>query len=163
MSRAYLFLKRYAEAVSLTQTSQTRLREARYQLSLLSSPSITPETQYLPLSESDLSELEKAIGEEETKYKMEWFTHNGGSVKPDAKDHHKPLFYDIAFNLLEEPFEKIQEKAGRKVEPKKSVAIATHPAAKAKVDEGPAVQEASPESAKPSVMGGWLGGWWGRK
>lgn len=163
MSRAYVSLKRYAEAVSLTQTSQIRIREAHYQLSLLSPPSITPETQYLPLSESDLSELEQKITEEETKLKTDWFSFNGGSTKSGAKDSQKPLFYDIAFNLLEEPLEKIQEKAGRKVEPKRSVAVAAQPVAKAKVDDVPAAQEATSESAKPSMLGSLLGGWWGRK
>lgn len=169
MARAYSHLKRYAEAVSLTQTGQVRVREARYQISLLSSPAPTPETQYLPLSENLILSLEGLIEQEEKKRKVEWFAFNGGSVKGDTDSTaKKPLFYDIAYNELEDPLEKIQRRGGRKVESKKPVASTVsaavqQQATKAKVDETPAAAEAEPEPARTGVLGGLLGGWWGRR
>jgi signal recognition particle subunit SRP68 len=168
MARAYAHLKRYAEAVSLTQTGQVRIREARYQTSLLSSPAPTPETQYFPVSENLIISLEGLIEQEETKRKVEWFSYNGGSVKGETDTSvKKPLFYDIAYNELEDPLEKVQRRAGRKVETKKPTpsavsAVAQQQATKAKVDETP---EAEPEAeqARAGVLSGLLGGWWGRR
>lgn len=166
MARTYSHLRRYAEAVSLTQTGQVRIREARYQLSLLSSPITTPETKYFPLEESRILTLETTVQNDETKMKVDWFAYNGGSAKQDADASvKKPLFYDIAYNWLEDPLERVQKRAGRKVEstrPVPSAAPSQQQAAKAKVDETPEPEPAS-EAARPSVLGGLLGGWWGRR
>lgn len=173
MARTYASIKRYAEAVSLTQTGLLRIREARYQLSLLSSSDSTPETQYFPLPEDVISTLETTVTQDETAAKREWFAYNGGSSSssPDsALAFKKPLFYDIAFNELEDPLEKIQRRAGRAVTASKKVqatsnvsAAAQQQGAKAKIDDEPAALEPAPEPAKASVLGGLLGGWWGRR
>jgi signal recognition particle subunit SRP68 len=173
MARTYASIKRYAEAVSLTQTGLLRIREARYQLSLLSSLESTPETRYFPLPEDVISTLEATITRDETATKREWFTYNGGSSSSStdsALAFKKPLFYDIAFNELEDPLEKIQKRAGRAVTAGKKVqamstvsAAAQQQATKAKIDEEPVAPEPAPEPAKASVLGGLLGGWWGRR
>lgn len=173
MARTYASLKRYAEAVSLTQTGLLRIREVRYQLSLLSSSAQTPETQYFTMLEDEIVKLEKTISEEDTTVKREWFAYNGGSASSSAEvalTFKKPLFYDIAFNELEDPLEKIQKRAGRAVTATKKVAVvssvsvaADQTATKAKIDEEPVAPELAPEPAKPGVLGGLLGGWWGRR
>lgn len=173
MARTYASLKRYAEAVSLTQTGLLRIREARYQLSLLSSSAQTPETQYFPMPESEIATLETTVSQEETAIKREWFAYNGGSASSSAEislTFKKPLFYDIAFNEVEDPLEKIQKRAGREVTASKkvlatsSVAVAAQQAiTKAKIDEDPVAPEPAPEPAKSGVLGGLLGGWWGRR
>jgi signal recognition particle subunit SRP68 len=174
MARTYAFLKRYAEAVSLTQTAQVRIREARYQLSLLLTDLSVPETRYFPLSETQIASLERSIEKDENAMKIDWFSHNGGSAKTEtgANPFKKPLFYDIAFNSIEDPSEKIQNRAGRMVEAsKKTVATNKAPTApqhtttKAKVDEEPVAPEPEPEPepARAGVLSGLLGGWWGRR
>lgn len=181
MARTYASLKRYAEAVSLTQTAQVRLREARFQLSLLSSQGDAPETEYFPLSEEAIQRLEVRIVQEEKRMKMDWFALNGGSVKDGVEGKgKKPLFYDIAFNSIEDPLNKVKHRAGRAVEVKKpagpsaarpGLGIATKTDGKTKsqaqVDEpaalGQGAEDKAAEAPQRSVLGSLLGGWWGRR
>ena len=169
MARTYASLKRYAEAVSLTQTAQVRMREARFQLSLLSSQSDVPETEYFPLSEEAVQRLETRVVQEEKRMKMDWFALNGGSIQDGTENKGaKALFYDIAFNSVEDPLDKIKRRAGRAVKEKSKGAhtARTSVDAKAKmlaqVDEPAASEEAS-EAPQRGVLGSLLGGWWGRR
>ena len=168
MARAYSTLKRYAEALSLTQSAHIRLREARYQLSLLTTSSM-PETTYLPLAdESQLTPLESELNTEELKLKREWFAYNGGTL--DGTDANalkqKPLFYDIAFNSVNLPVDRLLARAGRAPAPMPTQAPVGQPT-KAKIDEPvvPVVPEPEEPAAAPARGGlsNLLGGWWGRR
>jgi len=170
MARAYATLRRYAEALSVTQSAHIRLREARYQLSLLSTPFI-PETTYFPLAdEPHLSSLESELNAEELKLKQEWFAYNGGTVDGTEADAltKKPLFYDIAFNSVNLPMDRLLRRVGRAPAPMPTLAPVGQPT-KAKIDEPgvstvPEPEETSPTSAP--ARGGLstlLGGWWGRR
>jgi len=168
MARAYSTLKRYAEALSLTQSAHIRLREARYQLSLLTTSSM-PETAYLPLAdESQLTPLESELNTEELKLKREWFAYNGGTL--DGTDANalkqKPLFYDIAFNSVNLPVDRLLARAGRAPAPMPTQAPVGQPT-KAKIDEPvvPVVPEPEEPAAAPARGGlsNLLGGWWGRR
>jgi signal recognition particle subunit SRP68 len=170
MARAYSTLKRYAEAMSITQSAHIRLREARYQLSLLATSSI-PETTYLPLAdEPQLTSLESELNAEELRLKREWFAYNGGTVDGTEADalKNKPLFYDIAFNSVNLPMDRLLGRVGRAPAPMPTPAPVGQPT-KAKIDE-PAVSTAhEPEEPAPAPVparGGLsnlLGGWWGRR
>ncbi|KAG8785976.1 hypothetical protein FRC15_000352 [Serendipita sp. 397] len=162
MAHTYVSLKRYAEAVSLTQTAQIRIREARFQLSLLSTQETAPENRYFPLGEKEIAELENKITKEATKMKVDWFAHSGGATGENAT-FKKPLFYDIAFNSIEDPLEKIQKRAGRKVSKPAAAPVINQQAAKAQVDDTTTAPEPVNEAPRPSMLGGLLGGWWGRR
>ena len=170
MARAYSALKLYAEALSLTQSAHIRLREARYQLSLLTTPS-TPETTYFLLAdEPQVTSLESELNAEELKLKREWFAYNGGTVDGTEADalKIKPLFYDIAFNSVNLPMDRLLGRAGRAPAPAPTLTPVSQPT-KAKIDE-PAVKTVpepeEPASAPAPGHGGLsslLGGWWGRR
>jgi len=167
MARAYSTLKRYAEALSITQSAHIRLREARYQLSLLTSPSI-PETTYFPLAdEPQLTSLESELNAEGLKLKREWFAYNGGTVDGTEADalKKKPLFYDIAFNSVNLPMDRLLRRAGRAPAPMPTAAPAGQPT-KAKIDEPAVPTVPEPEEPSPTAARGGLssllGGWWGR-
>jgi len=170
MARAYSTLKRYAEAVSLTQSAHIRLREARYQLSLLTIPSI-PEATYFPLAdEPQLTSLESELNAEELKLKREWFAYNGGTVDGTEAEalKKKPLFYDIAFNSVNLPMDRLLARAGKAPAPMPTPAPVGQPT-KAKIDEPAAPAVPEPEETGPApapIRGGLsnlLGGWWGRR
>src|SRR5258706_3850817 len=170
MARAYSTLKRYAEALSITQSAHIRLREARYQLSLLVTPSI-PEATYFPLAEEpQLTSLESKLNAEELKLKREWFAYNGGTVDGTEVDalKKKPLFYDIAFNSVNLPMDRLLRRAGRVPAPVLTPAPLGQPT-KAKIDEPafPAVPEPDEPAPPPALAHGGLssllGGWWGRR
>jgi len=174
MARAYASIKRYAEAVSLTQTGLLRIREARHQLTLLSHSDPTPEIEYFPLPEQAIATLETTITRDETGTKRDWFAFNGGAASSSSPESasafKKPLFYDIAFNELEDPLGKLQKRAGKAVTAaKKAPAVSSvttetqQQANRAKIDEEPAVAEPSPEPPRASVLSSLLGGWWGRR
>ena len=170
MARAYSTLKRYAEAVSLIQSAHIRLRETRYQLSLLTTPSI-PETTYFPLAdEPQLASLESELNTEELKSKREWFAYNGGTVDGTEADalKKKPLFYDIAFNSVNLPMDRLLGRAGRAPAPVPTLAPVGQPT-KAKIDEPAAPAVPEPEETGPGPtparagLSNLLGGWWGRR
>ena len=169
MARAYSTLKRYAEALSLTQSAHIRLREARYQLPLLTTPSI-PETIYFPLADKPhLTSLESELNAEELKLKREWFAYNGGTVDGTEADasKKKPLFYDIAFNSVNLPMDRLLGRAGRASAPVPTPVPVGQPT-KAKIDEPvPAAPEPDEPAPAPALAGGGLsgllGGWWGRR
>lgn len=167
MARAYSTLKRYAEALSITQSAHIRLREARYQLSLLTTPFI-PETTYFPLAnEPQLISLESDLNAEELKLKREWFAYNGGTVDGTEADasKKKPLFYDIAFNSVNLPMDRLLRRAGRAPAPMPTPASVGQ-LTKAKVDEPAVLAVPEPEEPAPAGARGGisslLGGWWGR-
>jgi signal recognition particle subunit SRP68 len=170
MARAYSTLKRYAEGLSLTQSAHIRLREARYQLSLLTAPSI-PEIAYFPLAdEPQLISLESDLNAEELKLKCEWFAYNGGTVDGTEAGalKKKPLFYDIAFNSVNLPMDRLLARAGRAPAPLPTPVPAGQPT-KAKIDEPAVLAVPEPEEPAPApapARGGLsslLGGWWGRR
>lgn len=158
--------KRYAEAVSLTQRGQLHIREARSTNSILpGNSSSLPQLRFYPLDSTKLDELEGQLRRDEEKYKKEWFGYNGGligemGVENGNQKHKKPLFFDIAFNYVEPPMEKLRARGGlpaRESEGTESV--------KAKVEEEEEEIEGKVEET-PTAHGGLsglLGSWWGRR
>jgi len=117
---------------------------------------------------------------------MDWYAHNGGQLEVDsagvkAAPHKKPLFFDVAFNYVELPMDRLLARASKGGATPAKPTVAPVPAAKAAAAE-PAgegrkdrekrstkvEEEALPEvkivQSAPSLgLGGILGGWWGRK
>lgn len=123
--------------------------------------------------------------------KMEWYAFNGGAPvasAPAGGEHKKPMFYDVAFNYVELPMDKLiaRSKAGKAqaAAPLKaqapaaaSKAMAPQVSAGATATEGGRKEKRStkveaerPPSPEVKIvqsgglgLGGILGGWWGRK
>ncbi|KAI0079067.1 hypothetical protein K474DRAFT_725051 [Panus rudis PR-1116 ss-1] len=128
LARCYTPVKKYAEALSLTQYGTLHLRETRSLLTLLPSPDSDPinagaEPAFYPLSASDIDQLESEIEGDSLQYKKDWFSLNGGApTSPSSDDsgklktHKKPLFFDIALNYVQLDMKRLQERAGKKIE-----------------------------------------------
>ncbi|TCD61181.1 hypothetical protein EIP91_008806 [Steccherinum ochraceum] len=126
LARCYTPLKKYAEALTLTQHGALHLREARQALSLLppsptdpaqtEDPINTAQSAFYPLSTSDVSLLDDELSADSLQCKKDWFTFNGGQASSDpasTKAHKKPLFFDIALNYVQLDMERLQERAGK--------------------------------------------------
>lgn len=173
LSRTYSVLKKYAESLALTSRAILHLREAR---PLLEEQTDTP-ARLFPLTSTDLDSLEREIASEESKSKKEWFAYNGGSTDASVTQNaKKPLFFDIAFNYVELPMERLEARAGKV--PAVTAATAHPVASKEKEKEKekekkvakvipeevpmqPVAKEAPASGG--GALGGLLGGWWGRK
>lgn len=187
LARPYVAVKKYPEALSLMQHAAIHLRESRSALELLPSPTDDPintlEPLFHTLTTLELKSLEDDLDAESTKCKTEWFMHNGGDASGtvDRRTYKKPLFFDIALNYVELNMERLQERAGRQVEPTASGVVAPQPqrsletivsetekaksvVSRAKVEE--IERPLTPEPTATTAKGGLsslLGGWWGRK
>lgn len=120
LSRTYGTLKRYAEALALTSKAHIYLRESASILSSSFSESQSkPEEAYYTLTPERIAEAETELEKEETKMKMEWYAFNGGlptaNASKDGQGHKKPMFYDVAFNYVELPMDRLfaRSKAGK--------------------------------------------------
>jgi len=189
LALTYIPVKKYAEALTLTQRSSIYLREARSVLSTIGAdPIVMGDPAFFPLASEDLDQLDKELTEDNDRFKNDWFAYNGGSPSMDNKDYKKPLFFDIALNYVQLDVDRLQERAGKKkggnadinvprpaVFSRAPVRAAEEPAAAA-VDKRPTATKAKveeierPETPEPSVAparGGGLstllGGWWGRR
>ncbi|KZT68786.1 hypothetical protein DAEQUDRAFT_751133 [Daedalea quercina L-15889] len=167
LAQCYSPLKKYAEALTLTQHASIHLRSARSTLSILADSDSDPITFY-PLLTADVDRLDTKVTEDSTEYKRDWFTFNGGSVDEEArKMFKKPLFFDIALNYVKLDIDRLQERAGKVVEK------APHQAAVAPVVEKKVTARAmeeieraptpEPSTSSRSGLSSLLGGWWGRK
>lgn len=193
LARTYGTLAKYAEALSLTSKVHIYFREARSILSTSASvDSPKAEEEYYPLSLDDITHAEEQLEKEETKMKMDWYTLNGGlpTTTSGAANHKKPTFYDVAFNYIELPMDRLQARAsGNKNPPPPASAPrkASIPAAppspvtskgpmqqtatggeskrRAKVEEAPPPPVVEPKIVQSGGLGlgGILGSWWGRK
>lgn len=191
LSRTYGTLKRYAEALSLTAKAHIYLREARSILSTsdLRQGEVKGEETYYPLSLDDISRAEGELAKEEIKTKMDWYAFNGGAPTSLSEDKHKkPMFYDVAFNYVELPMERLQARAtdahlGAKARaptnaPPIALAVAdrgTAPQASSgtpvekrerratKVEDAPPAPEVKIVQSSGFGIGGILGSWWGRQ
>jgi len=186
LALTYIPVKKYAEALTLTQRSSMYLREARSVLSTLGAdPIVIGDPAFFPLAgEEDLDQLDKELTEDNDRFKNDWFAYNGGSPSADNKDHKKPLFFDIALNYVQLDVDRLQERAGKKksanINVPQPAVFAPAPvraveepgaadkrpiAAKAKVEEieRPETPEPSVAPAHGGGLSTLLGGWWGRR
>ena len=181
LSWCYAPLKRYAEALSLSQHATIHLRECRSLFVPLSDTDAINDgaPAFYPLAPTDLDRLDAELTTDATGFKNDWFAHSGGRMADAAgaaEAHKKPLFFDIALNYVEVNMERLQERAGKAPatvppplaapQPQRAPVptdAARGPVGKAKAEAivRPATPEPSNEPAK-SRLGGLLGGWWGR-
>ncbi|TDL15845.1 hypothetical protein BD410DRAFT_795986 [Rickenella mellea] len=167
LSRSYAAVKKYPEALSLTQRAQLYLREA----SSLHSADVDPITSGTPpfysLTTTTFSSLEESLTSDETQFKREWFAYNGGATSAERDPSKKPLFFDIALNYVQLDVDRLQERTGKRK-------VASQPAAKAPAQEhkiGTAkakveeerVATPEPKQAPRGGLSSLLGGWWGRQ
>ncbi|KAF8525140.1 hypothetical protein BU17DRAFT_84065 [Hysterangium stoloniferum] len=161
--------KRYGEAVTLTQRGHLHIREARSTLAMLPE-AFSSHLEFYPMQAETLDVLEARLKADEEQYKIEWFAYNGGVVgeqEPGSK-HQKPVFFDIAFNYVQPPMERLRVRAGL---PAIVVDEAGATKVNAKVLKAKAEEELEKEEEKEEekpMMGrgglsGFLGSWWGRK
>jgi len=172
LSLAHAGIKNYASAIALNSSAQIHLREAE-SLDDPSTSSSPPEVSFFRLDpQQDVKTLEGLLDDDAQQLKKEWFTHNGGVVDSQGK-HKKPLFFDVAFNYIESPLDRIQARAGKVplvVAPPKNPGgektSGSKPTARGRVD----VDDTEEEIIAPTVpaqgaggITGFLGSWWGRK
>lgn len=167
LARCYAPLRKYAEALTLTQHASIHLRSARSTLGVLADSESDPITFY-PLLPVDVDQLDKDVLEDSTEYKRDWFAYNGGSVDEEArKTYKKPLFFDIALNYVKLDMDRLQERAGKVVEKAPQQTIVAPTAEKKMtarvVEEVERAETPEPSTAAKGGLGSLLGGWWGRK
>jgi len=171
---AHASVKNFAQSLALNSRAVLHLREARSLIQPSQEP--IPEELFFPLGLPDIDNLTNTLESDGLRLKKEWFAYNGGApssinVLPDGKKYKKPVFFDVAFNYIQSPLEKLEERAGKA---KSKPADATYSPVigtagkKGKVD----VEEELPEevlepivteTSKSSGLSGLLGGWWGRR
>jgi signal recognition particle subunit SRP68 len=174
LALTYVPIKRFAEVLTLIQRSNIHLREARSVRSTVDAdPIVNGDPAFFPLADEDLDQLDKELAEESSRLKNDWFAYNGGSLTADNKEYKKPLFFDIALNYVQLDVDRLQERAGKKLQPAvhapapvhapEEVPVDKRPVAKAKLEE--IVRPATPEPTAPAQGGlsTLLGGWWGRR
>ena len=163
MARAYVPapFKKYGEALALTQRAHFHIREASTLLSLMGDGQQVVGTEFYPLTQKHLDDLEKSFTEDELRYKTDWFAYNGGVLESEGKKVEKPLFFDIALNYVDLDIEKLRERAG-KVSSKSPAQAPAASVTKSKQEVEKVVEEAQEKQAT-STLGSLLGGWWGRK
>ncbi|KAF7437301.1 hypothetical protein PC9H_004140 [Pleurotus ostreatus] len=175
LAKCYIPVKKYAEALVLSQKANIHLREARSTLSIIGTDPInTGSPAFYPLTNDECGKLEADLAADALRFKKEWFAYNGGSVKASNAGFKKPLFFDIALNYVELDMDKLQERAGKAPRPPVPIAAplpvsakATEPIGK-KSQAAKVVEEARPATPEPTqqpARGGLsnlLGGWWGR-
>jgi len=150
----------------------------------LDSASESPEDNFYSVTLDDITSLESILIDDELHTKKEWFAHNGGrvsSLETENVPHRKPLFFDVAFNYVELPMNRLQERS-QKTSRKGSAAPVSAPDAKGQPALSPGeakeggkekrlatkVEEEVPavkivDSTASYGISGILGGWWGRK
>ncbi|KAF8330394.1 uncharacterized protein EI90DRAFT_3145774 [Cantharellus anzutake] len=170
LSRAHSSVKKYAETLALTAKAHIYLREMRSHLASSDKP---PEDNFYPITLSDIASLKSTLFDDEKGTKSEWFSFDGGRVGLPGIDqvpHKKPLFFDVAFNYIELPFDRLQARAQKapltravahEVVKKPTSTEVKEKRLPTKIEEEPPVVKIV-DSASYSI-GGILGGWWGRK
>ncbi|KAI0791770.1 hypothetical protein C8Q75DRAFT_805375 [Abortiporus biennis] len=189
LSRCYTPVKKFAESLTLLQHGTIHLRETTSLLSLLDIDPInsSEDFSFYPLSiNSMVKGLEEELSNDNLQTKKDWFAYNGGNIDPESgKTHKKPLFFDIALNYVQLDMDRLQERAGKKLEEKKvasttgatsrSSSSSLAPLGKPEKEEKKSttsktakVEEIdrglTPEPSTPKAgLSSLLGGWWGRK
>ena len=170
----YAPLKKYAEALSLTQHASIHLRECRSMLAptIDTDPINDGEPAFYPLTLVDLDKLEEELTLDSTSFKNDWFAYNGGSLDAESsKTHKKPLFFDIALNYINLDMDRLQERAGKVPEQAKAAPIAAPvpqaaekktQTSRAKVEEIERAATPEPSTQARGGLSSLLGGWWGR-
>ncbi|EJT98886.1 hypothetical protein DACRYDRAFT_118202 [Dacryopinax primogenitus] len=158
LARLYGSQTQYAEALALLERGHFYLRTLSPSLS--STKPSPAELAFYPLPSLLIQTLTQGIEQLQLKLKKEWY----------AATHKKPVFYDIAFNYIDQPLERIRARAGLAPEQSQQV---TSPVAGAKGTKPAEVEkrqqvehEEVKEEVKPQHPSGWsgyLGGWWGKR
>jgi signal recognition particle subunit SRP68 len=183
LALTYVPVKRFAEALTLIQRSNIRLREARSVRSTVDTdPIVNGDPAFFPIASEDFDQLDKELAEEGDRLKNDWLAYNGGSLTADNKEYKKPLFFDIALNYVQLDVDRLQERAGKKqpqpqqheaqppavlapvpVHATEELTVGKRPVAKAKAEE--IERPATPKPSTPAQGGlsSLLGGWWGRR
>lgn len=176
LARTYSYLEKYAEALALTAKAHIYIREAQ---SLLSTSTADASGSY-PVTPTDISTFERELASDELKTKMDWYAYNGGKIdalgKAQPSAHKKPVFFDVAFNYVELPMDRLLQRAGKAPAPSAVVAAtgSSRPgtaaeekekrSAKLEMEEAKEKEEVKAvETRASSGFSGILGGWWGRK
>ncbi|KAI0770966.1 hypothetical protein BD413DRAFT_663852 [Trametes elegans] len=171
----YAPLKKYAEALTLTQRAALHLREARAMLNGTLETDVinAADPAFYPLGPAELDRLGEELELDSTTFKTDWFAYNGGALDPArSATHKKLLFFDIALNYISLDMDRLQERAG-KAPVKVPVSPAAAPAqqqaekkattAKAKVEEIERAATPEPSAQASGGLSSLLGGWWGRR
>jgi signal recognition particle subunit SRP68 len=163
LARCYASIKKYAEALTLTQRANIYIRETRSAMSMVPSVANIPSLSFYSLPVSEVDELESTLSADASRFKNDWLTYNGGSIDADPKTFKKPLFYDIAFNYVKLDMDKLLQRAG-KLPLTVPTPLEKKPLAKAKVEEEarPATPEPSKAAPARGGLSSLLGGWWGK-
>ncbi|KAI0757621.1 hypothetical protein C8Q80DRAFT_111545 [Daedaleopsis nitida] len=177
----YAPLKKYAEALSLTQHASIHLRECRSLLAATLDTDPINDTDggaaFYALALADLDRLDEDLALDSTGFKTDWFAHNGGALDAErSATHKKPLFFDIALNYISLDMDRLQERAGKAVDqtpakPATSVAAPVPQASaekktqlsRAKVEEIERAATPEPSAEARGGLSSLLGGWWGRR
>ncbi|KAI8983213.1 hypothetical protein BD414DRAFT_490269 [Trametes punicea] len=173
----YAPLKKYAEALTLTQHAFLHLRECRSTLEgmIETDPINHGDPAFYPLTLTDLDKLDEEIALDSTTFKNDWYAFNGGALDAESgKTHKKPLFFDIALNYISLDMERLQERAGKapaNLHPTPAIAPAAQQApekkapttSKAKVEEVERAATPEPSAQARGGLSSLLGGWWGRR
>ncbi|KAG8951763.1 hypothetical protein FRC03_012384 [Tulasnella sp. 419] len=179
ISLAHASIKNYPQSLALNSRAQLHLRESSSMLSSSGGDTPLAELYFYPLtSQHDLTTLQTELETNALQLKKSWFAYNGGSLEA-KKVGKKPLFFDVAFNYLESPMERLEIRAGKEPKEKPSVSTGVGIAApvvggagqKGKVDVEETEEEAEEteevETRQPQQRSGGLssllGGWWGRR
>ena len=173
LALTYVPVKKYGEALTLLQRSNIHLREARSMLSMVhTDPISNGDPAFYAIAADDLDQLDKELGEDNNRFKNDWFAYNGGSLSAENKDYKKPLFFDIALNYVQLDMNRLQERAGKQVQPAvltptpiraEDSAADKRPVAKAKAEEIQRPATPEPSAHTGGGLSSLLGGWWGRR
>ncbi|KAI3622264.1 signal recognition particle 68 [Moniliophthora roreri] len=173
LSRCYVSLKKYAEALALLQHFNIHIRETNSLVSLSSTDVISSQKpSFYHLTAEDINDLESEAASESFRFKREWFTCNGGSVNGDPKSYKKPLFFNIALNYVDLNMDGLQERAGKQPEIAQQTpipaAVATPKPETTVAKKSVQIEDSRPSTPEPNAalgrggLSSLLGGWWGR-
>ncbi|KAI5119790.1 hypothetical protein M0805_006588 [Coniferiporia weirii] len=166
LARSYAAVKQYAQSLSLLQRVYLYIREASSLLSTSSDPINTASPSFYFLSSDTVTDMERSHQTDETYFRREWFTFNGGSVELEKDTLKKPLFFDVALNYVQLDMDSLQERAGINMKssaPQQTSEPRSAPIAKARVEGIERTTTPEPSVSRGGGLSTLLGGWWGRK
>jgi len=145
---------------------------------------------FFPLPHSSIRSLEDQVMHASLRYKLDWFSYNGGSITRDPKDHEKPTFFNIALNYVPLNMDQLLKRTGKEmpcvdeqaaaasaVQAQVSAKTSVSPTAAIKAESGKEpkkqhVSKVNDDGVPPAAVGSQapirsgisnlLGAWWGR-
>ncbi|KZO99788.1 hypothetical protein CALVIDRAFT_359343 [Calocera viscosa TUFC12733] len=164
LARLYASQAQYGESLALLARGTIYLRTVS--ASNTGTTSSPPELEFYPLPPTLAQSLSAQISALELKLKKDWY----------AATRKKPVFYDVAFNYVAQPGERVRQRAGLPAEEPAPTGIAVGagsagPKVPVKASEGGEKRQQVEREEEPALDGaqgkagwsGYLGGWWGRK